>query len=303
MINNIVIKRLLKKTIPLLPGYHFLCLVLQKRRPKNWEWIDRVPVKPGILVLVHSVVGDFYMSRPERCSIAKKYFWTQGVREPVEDRIALDLFASLSKHSNVVLDIGANSGLFSLVAAKSNPDAKIIAFDILPEAYHVLIDNLIVNNLLGKVEIQLVGIGQEGGIFYAPFNHISSDMPSSLSLDCQLIHDSQVRVPVKSLDNLCLPRFAGKKLCMKIDVEGTEVDIFLHGRETLRTLKPDIICEVLPGARQFDCYDQILDDCGYRKYLITHKGLKCFDKIKPDMHFKDWFFTTKNNFDIEEWLK
>ena len=297
--NSTSIKRLFKQTIPLLPGYHSLCLVLQKHRPKKWEWIDRIPVKAGILVLVHSSVGDFYMSRPERCSIAKKYFWTQGVREPVEDRMALNLFASLSKYSNAILDIGANSGLFSLVAAKSNPAAEIIAFDILPEAYHILIDNLILNNLLGKVDIQLIGIGEKGEIFYAPFNNISSDMPSSLSLDCKPINDDQVQVSIKSLDEICFPRFVGKTLCIKIDVEGTEVDIFLHARETLRIIKPDIICEVLPGARQFDIYDQILDDYSYRKYLITNEGLKSFDRIKPDMRFKDWFFTTKNNFDIE----
>jgi len=299
MINSSSIKRLLKKTIPFLPGYHSLCLALRKLNTKNWEWIYRVPVKPGILVLVHSKVGDFYMSRPERCSIAKKYFWTQGIREPVEDRIALNLFASLSKYSNVVLDIGANSGLFSLVAAKSNPDAKIIAFDILPEAYHVLIDNLMLNNLLEKVEIQLIGIGEKDGVFCAPFNNISSDMPSSLSLDCKPINDDQVQVLIKSLDEICLPRFTGKKLCIKIDVEGTEVDIFLHGRETLKIIKPDIICEVLPDARQFNLYDQILDDCSYHKYLITNEGLKRFDKIKPDMYFKDWFFTTENNFVFE----
>jgi FkbM family methyltransferase len=317
MMNSTLIKRLFKRTIPLLPGYHSLCLVLQKHRPKKWEWVDRIPVKPGILVLVHSKVGDFYMSRPERCSIAKKYFWTKGVREPVEDRIALNLFASLSKDSNVVLDIGANSGLFSLVAAKSKPDTEIIAFDILPEAYHVLIDNLLLNNLLERVQIQLIGIGDKG-VFYAPFNNISSEMPSSLSLDINnmpkslsldynAINDDQVKVEVsiKSLDEICLPRFVEKKLLIKIDVEGTEVDIFLHGRETLRTIKPDIICEVLPGARQFDRYDQILDECSYQKYLITDEGLKRFDKVKPDVSFKDWFFTTKNNFDIdiEELLK
>ena len=111
-------KTFYKNTICRLPGYHFLCLILQKNRPKTWEWIDRIPVKPGILVLVHSSVGDFYMSRPERCSIAKKYFWTQGFREPLEDRMALDLFAILSKHSDVILDIGANSGLFSLIAVE-----------------------------------------------------------------------------------------------------------------------------------------------------------------------------------------
>jgi hypothetical protein len=79
-----LIKRLLKKTIPLMPGYHSLCLVLQKNRPKKWEWIDRIPVRKGILISVHTSVGDFYMSRPDRCSIAKKFFWTHGVREPVD---------------------------------------------------------------------------------------------------------------------------------------------------------------------------------------------------------------------------
>lgn len=303
--NSTIIKRLFKQTIPLLPGYQSLCFLLQKHRPKKWEWIDRIPVKPGILVLVHSSVGSFYMSRPERCSIAKKYFWTRGIREPVEDRIALNLFASLSKYSNAVLDIGANSGLFSLVAAKSNPDAQIFAFDILPEAYHVLVDNLILNNLLGKIDIQLVGVGESAKIFYAPFNNISSDMPSSLSLDSKAINDDQVEVSIKSLDEICVPRLVGKTLCIKIDVEGTEVDIFLHGSETLRVIKPDIICEVLPSARQFDIYDQILDKYSYHKYLITDVGLKRFDQIKPDMRFKDWFFTTKNNFDIniEELLR
>jgi len=301
--NSALIKRLFKRTIPFLPGYHSICLVLQKHRLKEWEWIDRTPVKPGILVLVHSIVGDFYMSRPERCSIAKKYFWTQGVREPVEDRIALNLFACLSKYSNAVLDIGANSGLFSIVAAKSNPEAEIMAFDILPEAYHVLIDNLLINNLLERVEIELVGIGVGGGVFFAPFNDISSEMPSSLSLDCKPKYSDQVEVPIKSLDEICLPRFFGKKLLIKIDVEGTEIDIFSHGRETLKVIKPDIICEVLPGARRFDVYDQILDECLYRKYLITNGGLQLFNSIKPDIRFKDWFFTTKNNIDIEELLK
>ena len=40
MMNSALIKRLFKRTIPLLPGYHSLCLVLQKHRPKNCKWID-----------------------------------------------------------------------------------------------------------------------------------------------------------------------------------------------------------------------------------------------------------------------
>ena len=63
-------------------------------------------------------------------------------------RIALDLFATLAKCSDVVLDIGASSGRFSLVAARSNPSAQVVAFDILPEACHILVDNLMLNGLL-----------------------------------------------------------------------------------------------------------------------------------------------------------
>jgi FkbM family methyltransferase len=298
MINTVSLKLLFKKTIPFLPGYHSLCLVLRKLNTKKLEWIYRIPIKPGTPVLVHSKVGDFYLSHPERCSIAKKYFWTQGVREPVEDRIALNLFASLSKDSNIILDIGANSGLFSLVAAKANPTAKIMAFDILPEAYHILIDNLILNNLLEKVEVNLTGIGKADGVFYAPFNNILTEMPSSLSLDGNIKYDDQlkVQIPITSLDKICLPWFGEKSMCIKIDVEGTENDIFSHGLKTLEVIKPDIICEVLRSAKQYENYDEILDNLSYYKYL--DEGFKRFDKIKPDLHFKDWFFTTKSNFNI-----
>lgn len=282
-----------------MPGYYHLCLMLRKYRLKGWEWVNRVPVKPGIFVLVHSKAGDFYMSHPERCSIAKKFFWTEGERDPLEDKVALDLFADLSACSDVVLDIGANSGLFSLVAAKSNPLAKVVALDILPEACRILVDNLILNNLLGIIEVQLTAVGPKGGIFYAPFNNISSEMPTSLSLDYKEAGGFRIQVPVKTLDEICVPNFIAKKLSIKIDVEGTEVDIFKYGRDTLNLIKPDIVCEVIPRTREIDLYDKILDEYSYRKYLITSRGLKKFDRVKPDARYKDWFFTTKDSFDFK----
>ena len=87
--------------------------------------------------------------------------------------------------------------------------------------------------------------------------------------------------------------------------EGTEVDIFSYGRETLGKIKPDILCEVLPSSRQVDAYEQILDGFSYQKYQITNAGLIRRDKITPDLQYKDWFFTTQHNLDIkrEELLK
>jgi FkbM family methyltransferase len=256
--------------------------------------MSRLPVKPGTSIPFCFDDGNLLLTHPERCSIAKKMFWDNGVRKPVEDQIAINLFSKLSKKADIILDIGANSGLFSLVSAIANPNAKIIAFDILPEAYHILIDNLMFNNLLSKVEVRLVGIGKKGEIFYAPFNNISSEMPSSLSLGFKPILENQVKVSVMSLDEVCIPQFLDTRMLIKIDVEGTEFDIFDNAEKTLKVIKPDFICEVLPIAKKFEVYDKILDDYGYQKYLITDTGLVKQDRIKPDLHFKDWYFTRNN---------
>jgi|PlaIllAssembly_1097288.scaffolds.fasta_scaffold02070_1 FkbM family methyltransferase len=297
--NTIWIKKLYKDTIPGLPGYHACCRILRKYRPVHWEWVNRIPVKPGMIVKIHTAAGDLFMGHPERCSIAKQFFWTRGNREPAQDRIALDLFAVLAKSSDVVLDIGASSGLFSLVAARSSPSAQVVAFDILPEAYHTLVDNLMLNGLLDRVESRLVGVGKSDRPFYAPFRRISSQMPTSFSLYCQLTEGDRVLVPVKTLDEICLPRFSGKKMCMKIDVEGAEADIFDQGRETLRLIRPDIICEVLRRSSQVDLCDRILSEHGYKKFLISSEGLRKFDRLEPHDRFRDWFFTTKSPVDLK----
>lgn len=287
-------KRAYKKSVPHIPGYHRLCLGLRAVRSARWEWIDRLPVTPGLVVPLRTGVGDLVMTRPERCSIAKKFFWTEGVRKPEEDGVAIDLFAQLVRQADAVLDIGANSGLFSLVAARANPGAEIVAIDILPEALHILMDNLIANGLFDRVELQLLGVGRGGQSFYAPFEAGSSEMPTSLSLELSQEKGVRVPVPVKTLDEICLPRFERKRLVVKIDVEGTEVDIFRHGIRTLDEVRPCFICEVLPVARDLAAYDAILDQYSYSKFLITADGLKQHAQIKAHPRFKDWFFVAEN---------
>jgi FkbM family methyltransferase len=50
-----------------------------------------------------------------------------------------------------VFDIGSNTGLFSLVAAKANPKVKVFAFDLLPEAIGICFENVLRNNLATNI--------------------------------------------------------------------------------------------------------------------------------------------------------
>lgn len=61
--------------------------------------------------------------------IAKVLFW-KGVRGFEYNLV--HVFVELVKDAQVFLDIGANIGYYSLLAAAFNPDVKIVSFEPLP---------------------------------------------------------------------------------------------------------------------------------------------------------------------------
>lgn len=294
-VHSAYFKSIVKNLLPLFPFYASLCFQLRKlkRNQRFLSWIERLPIPNRYIVHFYINNNDILLANADRCSIAKKLFWDHGIRQPTEDNISISLFYYLSQTSDVVLDIGTNSGLFALVAAKANSSAKIIAFDILPEALHIFYDNIMINNLAGKILFRLCGVGSNGQVFSAPLYEISSEMPSSLSLDNIIETSCNVQVPVSSLDEILDP-FAdnSRAVLIKIDTEGTEVDIFINGLKSLELFRPDIICEILSFSN-YSKIDSILSLFNYSRYLITDRGLLLCDVLKPSAKFKDWYFTTK----------
>ncbi|MFQ5417297.1 MAG: response regulator, partial [Myxococcota bacterium] len=53
-----------------------------------------------------------------------------------------EVFARLARRASVVLDIGANTGLFSLIACAANPDSKVIAFEPVDRVRDLLTENI-----------------------------------------------------------------------------------------------------------------------------------------------------------------
>ena len=101
-----------------------------------------------------------------RDSIASSLFW-HGLDgfEPETIRP----FFGLAAASRTVLDIGANSGVYSLVAALANPDATVVAFEPVTLIADFLRRNVELNRL-ENVRVEQVALGDsEGEIeFYVP---------------------------------------------------------------------------------------------------------------------------------------
>ena len=73
----------------------------------------------------------------------------------------LNLWKELAKKAKTIIDIGANTGVFSLVAGAVNPTAKIIAFEPLPDNYNKLQANVRLNNF--NIVAHRIAISNQSG--------------------------------------------------------------------------------------------------------------------------------------------
>jgi FkbM family methyltransferase len=232
----------------------------------------------------------FVMLRPDRCVVAKELYWGRGHRPRPEDDMAVEVFAKLAPRSNVVLDIGAYTGLFTLVATSVNPDLHVHAFEIVPDVYKALFDNCVRNDVLVRTTLHHEGIGRPGQMVTMPVDSVESALPDFFSSD--LIFDTGAQVRLRSLDSLLPMLPENPRVLMKIDVEGTEHEVLRFGRQFLRTCRPDMLCEVLHGRAEGPELERLLPD--YRFYLVEADGLHTRPHLQPSAQYRDWLFTLKS---------
>jgi FkbM family methyltransferase len=156
--------------------------------------------------------------------------------EPEEARAFLELLES----QDTVLDVGANIGFYSCLAA--NRGKHVVAFEPSRRNLNFLYRNLW-ENRLSSVEVFPVGLGKQCGLsrIYG-FGGISSFIAGWAQAETSRFS----LVPLATLDTVVAKRFQGKKLLIKMDVEGFEMDVLAGATETLRLdPRPVWIVEIL----------------------------------------------------------
>jgi FkbM family methyltransferase len=186
-------------------------------------------------------------------------------------------FLHLLKGTKTFLDIGANIGIYSLLAGKAGV-TRILAFEPVPRIFEELQYNLRINGLK-RVRCYQTAVADVEGI--APLYVPASDVPveSSLRSDHRA-NTSTVKVQTITLDRLDALRHPSVDL-IKIDTEGTEPDVLAGARSILKRDEPVIICEVLSGLIEQHLH-AVLDPFGYRYFWITDKGLVRKQTIEGD---------------------
>lgn len=188
------------------------------RAPSLIEWIGgvRLIVGPGM----RGVTGEAYLGLNEFADM---------------------LFcAHLLRPGDLFLDVGANLGTYSLVAAKV-AGANAIAVEPIAATVVQLRDHLRLNDVEALVEVASVGISDSPGELW-----FTNDA-DALNRVTDAAHPGAVRVPVTTLDMLVGER---APFCLKIDVELHEAAV-LAGAATVLS-KPTlqaVLIEIAPENR------------------------------------------------------
>jgi FkbM family methyltransferase len=235
--------------------------------------------------------ATYVMLRPDRCEIAKELYWGQGRRPRRADAFAVDLMARLAREADVFLDIGAYTGLFTLVTTAANPNVRAHAFEIVPAVADHLEANVIRNGVRERAEIHRVGVGASGRTMTVPVGEGGSALPSFYS--SRMSFEQGVDIPFVSLDDLFGDLPETSRVLVKIDVEGTEDDVFENATRFLARSHVHILCEVLAGVADEAALNRVLSDAELRAYLVRDSDVYAAASIRANARFRDWLFTRR----------
>jgi FkbM family methyltransferase len=172
-------------------------------------------------------------------------FW-KGISgyEPV----SFELWKNACQFSKTILDVGANTGLYSLIAKTVNPSSQVYAFEPLPSFNKALKENIRLNRYDIRVVDQAVSDFIGTAEFYAPQRGQGNLYSSSLSLEHYENHQKSTpivhQVDVTTLDTFVKEQGIRSVDLVKIDAEGQDSNVLKGFLNSVQQFQPDFIVEV-----------------------------------------------------------
>jgi FkbM family methyltransferase len=178
------------------------------------------------------------------------------------EKMALGAFLFHLKSDDVVWDIGAAFGLYSVHSAKFCE--SVVAFEPEPVSCERLARNIQINGLQSKITVREIALSTEDGeVELFMDGYCPSLAGDSANSRC-------VRVQMTTVDNLIA---AGNRTptVMKIDVEGAEAGVLrgaqslLRGKNKPRLLFVEVHPQFLPSfGESEESVERLVLDAGYR---------------------------------------
>lgn len=208
--------------------------------------------------------------------IENEIFWC-GLKNGYEP-VSMQLWEKLCKDSGIIFDIGANTGIYSLVAQAINPDSTVYAIEPVKRTFIELEKNVKINNFNIKCINKALSNYNGKGIIYDSLkgNIYSVTVNRNLYPDNNF---SPVEISTIKLDTIIKDEDIQKIDLLKIDVETHEVEVLEGFNKHIQIFQPSILIEILTDEIALGI-ESLIKHIDYLYFNIDEKkGFRQVDKL------------------------
>ena len=174
--------------------------------------------------------------------IENEIFWS-GLTNGWE-KISMQLWIELCKDADTVIDIGANTGVYSLVAKTINPNAAVYGFEPVKRVMEKFQKNCALNHFdITCMEYAASNFDGEAVIFDSIAEHVYSvTVNKNTAPNTETI---ETKIKTKKLSTFINENKITKIDLIKIDVETHEPEVLQGMEEYLEKFQPTLLIEIL----------------------------------------------------------
>jgi FkbM family methyltransferase len=265
---------------------HRLGIILARYPVRGRGVVQRVVRKllvpdPGGPTQIRTRFGVDLVVDPTRDHALEFELYYDGVYEAG----TLSVMQKCLRTGDRVLDVGANIGLMSLVAARSvGAEGKVYAIEPEPETFDLLKMHIRLNAASNIIPLN-IAIGSARGS--ASLHVRNGGSPGSATLvPAEDERERRWEVCVESIDGLCAARGIQALRLVKIDVEGWELEVLRGAAGVLsREDSPIVIIEcsrlhAMQGGQVSDIFSLLVSMNDYRVYKLK-RGKSAPSRLVP----------------------
>ena len=213
-------------------------------------------------------------------NVARTYFY---YGPDAYETLSLRLWHRLCADASCVLDIGAFTGLYSLVARGTNASCTCIAFEPMPHIRHRATMNFVLNGRTESIHIEPYALSDKTQILslYTSVGPTILDSGGSVTQRSATAATAIDLVQGISLDQYLSSNPDLRPDLLKIDVEFHEVAVLAGARRTLISHRPRFIIEV-SKQQTLEQVRGVLLDLEYRVFSIDESRLALHEHTRTD---------------------
>jgi FkbM family methyltransferase len=220
------------------------------------------------------------------------------------DPVEKDLIFKLARQSEVIFDIGANIGWYSLNFGILKNVNKVFSFEPIPRTFEFLTEHIKFNNI-NKILPSNIALSDHNGEVEFFFTKLETGSSSMRNIQ-ERENIETVVCKTQTLTDFVKENNTHIDM-IKCDVEGSELFVFKGGLEVIKKDKPFIFTEMLrKWSAKFDYHPneiiKLLSEIDYRCFAYENEKLLEFNSINDETQPTNYFFlhNEKHNEIIKE---